>query len=587
MTARRRGVWIAGCLLLAGCGGDERGVGAEGDPASERIGTAQGEFAREFVDITQAAGVDFIHVTGAFGEKYLPETLGSGCAFLDYDGDGRLDLFLVGARYWPGHPPPGGERDPGSRLYRGLGERRFEDVSGATGAGVSRYGMGCAIADYDDDGDPDIYLTALDGNVLLRNDGGRFRDVTANAGVGGGTWRDRDGGEHPEWSTAAAWADLDGDDDLDLFVANYVRWTVETDIFTSMDGVRKAFTTPDRYSGLPCRFYRNRGDGTFEDASAAAGLLGLEGKALGVALWDFDGNGGIDIAVANDTRPNFLLSNRGDGVFEERGLALGVAYDEDGRARAGMGIDIADFANDGSPAIAIGNFSREPMSLYRWQPSGGFASHAARAGLAGPTFAPLTFGVGFFDFDLDGCLDLAIANGHIEPEIASFQPGERHAQPAQLLWCRPGGRFEDASAAAGTDFSRPRVGRGLAGGDLDGDGDIDLLLTENGGRAVLLENRTRAGGASGRHLRVRLAQPGRNRDALGAQVLLCAGGVTQRRLVRTGSSYLSQSELVLTFGLGSAERVDELQVVWPDGYVTMHQVHRLDTTITIARGGER
>lgn len=576
--ARAGVAWVVGLVFAAGCDFEPE---QPREPAAADASVSAVTFASEFVDITQSAGLRFRHVTGGFGEKYLPETVGSGCAFLDFDGDARLDIFLVNSRHWTGHAPPGAP--PATcKLYRGVGERRFQDVTERTGAGVSLYGMGCAAADYDADGDVDIFITAVDGNVLLRNEGGRFQDVTERAGVASGRWRDRQGAEHPEWSTAAAWADFDRDDDLDLLVTNYVRWTPETEIFTTMDGVHKAFTTPDRYTGLPCRLYRNRGDGGFEDASEHAGLLGLEGKALGLSLWDFDGDGDLDVAVANDTRPNFLLVNRGDCVFEELGLRLGVAYDEHGRARAGMGIDIADYANDAVPGIAIGNFSGEEMSLYRSRPEGGFVSFGARAGLAAATSRPLTFGVAFLDLDLDGRQDLAVVNGHIEPDIAAFEPHERYAQPAQILRGMPGGVFADASALAGAAFLTPRVGRGLAGGDIDEDGDIDLLVTENGGPAVLLENRPR-GTPPPRSLRVRLAQPGRNRDAIGAHLILTSDGTTQRRVVRTGSSYLSQSELTQTVGLGTTARVDELRVIWPDGTESVHSATAAPGTLRITK----
>jgi hypothetical protein len=514
-------------------------------------------------------------VTGGYGEKLLPETLGAGAAFLDLDGDRVLDIFFVNSSYWPGHVPPGAP--PATcRLYRGRGDGAFEDVTAAAGAGISLYGMGCAVADYDGDGDDDIYVTAVGDNVLLANDGGVLRDVTSTARVAGGRWRDRSGALHPEWSTAAAWADFDLDGDLDLFVTGYVEWSPAHEIFTSLDGVRKTFTTPDRYTGLPCRLYRNRGDGTFEDAVEVPG--GEHGKSLGVALWDFNEDGFVDVVVANDTRPNFLFLSRGDGGFEERGLELGVAYDASGRARAGMGIDIADHANDGVPAVAIGNFSAESMSLYRWEPPAGFVPSAERAGLAQATYSPLTFGLLFADVDLDGLQDLVVANGHIEPDIARFRPEERHAQSPQLFRGLAGGRFEEVTAAAGPDFSRPIVGRGLAAGDIDGDGDLDLLFTRNGGAPVLLRNDL----VEERHfLRLRLEGRGRNTRAIGAAVQVRAGGAVQTRLVRTGSSYLSQSEMTLTFGLGTSGSVDRIDVRWPGGGRGEYPVEAIDRTLEI------
>jgi hypothetical protein len=448
--------------------------------------------------------------------------------------------------------------------------------------------MGVSVADYDGDGDDDLFITGVSDNALLRNDGGGlFVDVAKAAGLSSPRWLDRGGKSHPEWSTASAWFDADGDGDLDLFVGNYVQWTYETEIFTTIDGVTKAITTPDRYPGLPCRLFLNRGDGTFEDASERAGLLAHAGKALGIALWDFDNDGKLDVVVANDTQPNFLFLNRSTASgpsFEERGVEYGVAYDDNGRARAGMGIDVADYANDGTESVAIGNFSGESLSLYRRHGERGFRNAATQLGLARATLTPLTFGLVFADVDLDGLQDLIALNGHIEPDIARFQPGTSYAQAPLLLRALDGGAFSDASALAGADFGQARVGRGLAVGDLDGDGDLDLVFTTNGGAAVVLENRAQQ--IRPRHfLRVALHGKGRNTRAIGALVTLRAGGVTQRRIVRTGSSYLSASELTLTFGLGfmtaSAPRVDELRVRWPSGVETVEHVDAVDRTLVI------
>jgi hypothetical protein len=559
----------AAAWLAAGCGpagspgpGSKPGGAPVEDAPAPRLGL-------ELVDITARSGLGgFRHVTGGRGDKLLPETMGSGAAFLDFDGDGRLDVFLVNSSHWPGHAPEGPR--PACALYRGRGDGTFEDVSAATKAGVSLYGMGASVADPDGDGDDDIYVTGVFGNVLLLNDEGAFRDVAREAGVAGGAWKDRDGKEHPEWSTASAWADVDLDGDIDLIVANYVEWSPANEIFTTFDGVTKAFTTPDRYRGLPCRLFLNQGQGKFIDATASSGLGEPRGKALGIAFWDFDGDRLLDFAVANDTQPNFLFINRGGGRFDEVGLRAGIAYDETGRARAGMGIDIQDYANDGVPGVAIGNFSDEPMSLYRWTPpgpgggQGGFASEAARAGLAGPTYKSLAFGVLFLDVDLDGAEDLVVANGHIEPDVARVFQGQSYEQSPQLFLGRGDGTFAERTAEAGAGFSRPRVGRGLAAGDVDGDGDLDLLITVNGGSPVLLEN-VRHPPARSHFLRIRLRGKAPNTRALGATVRLTAGGVTRTRLARTGSSYLSQSEPALTFGLGASATFDRLSVQWPSG----------------------
>jgi hypothetical protein len=538
----------------------------------------------ELIDITARSGLKFRHVTGASGEKLLPETMGSGGAFLDFDSDGKLDVFLVNSSSFPGSTPAA--PPSACALYRGKGDGTFEDVSAATGAGISLYGMGAAVGDHDGDGDDDIYVTGAFGNALLRNDGGVFRDVAKEAGVGGGSWTDRDGKEHREWSTAAAWADVDIDGDIDLIVANYVEWSPQNEIFTTIDGVTKAFTTPDRYRGLPCRLFVNQGQGRFSDSTASSGLADPRGKALGIGIWDFDGNRLPDFVVANDTQPNFLFMNRGGGRFDEVGLAAGIAYDETGRARAGMGIDIQDYANDGVPGVAIGNFSDEPMSLYRWTPPGaagglgGFTSEAARAGLAGPTYKSLAFGVLFLDVDLDGVDDLVVANGHIEPDVARVFQGQTYEQSPQLFLGRGDGTFVERTADAGAGFSAPRVGRGLAAGDVDGDGDLDLLITVNGGAPSLLEN-VQSPAARNHFLRVRLRGKGGNTRALGALVRVTAAGVTRTRLSRTGSSYLSQCDLAPTFGLGKSTGPHTIEVRWPDGKVekfdglTAGKEHRL------------
>jgi hypothetical protein len=524
--------------------------------------------------MTAAAGITFRHHTGATGQKLLPETLGSGAAFLDFDADGRPDLLFVDGFSMPAAPAK-------CELYRGVGGGRFEKIAAAVVADAVRsgYGMGASVADYDGDGDDDLFITAVGTNALLRNEGGAFQPVPPAEAPLTGTWRDREEREHPAWSTASLWCDYDLDGDLDLFVAGYVQWTPETDIFTSLDGVTKAFTTPDRYVGLPCRLYGNRGDGTFEDATVEAGLMPHLGKGLGIAVWDFDGNGYPDVVVANDTRPNFVFMNGGDGRFEERGLDLRVAYDEHGRARAGMGIDIADYANDGVAGIAIGNFSGEPISLYR-AGENGFTSVAEQAGLGAPTTPPLTFGLQFADMDLDGLLDLVVVNGHIEPDIARIQAELGYAQSPLLFLGTPDGGFVNASASAGPDFNEPRVGRGLAIADYDGDGDLDLLITENGGPAVLLQNRLMET-APAHWVRVVLRGSGMNTRGLGATITLKAGGRTQTRMVRTGSSYLSQGDVFPTFGLGAATRVDELRVRWPRGGERVYAVDAVDRTITL------
>ncbi len=573
-VASRAGAAAIAAWLAYACG---EHAPAPPDAAPPRVALEAATDALVFEEV--ASGMEFRHSPGTTGEKLLPETMGSGAVLFDHDGDGALDLFLVDSGAWPDGGP--GSTSSRCMLWRGRGDGTFEDVTERTGAGLSVYGMGASAADHDGDGDLDLHVTTLAGGLLLEADGGRFRDATLEAGLAPGAWTDAEGVRHPEWSTASAWLDADGDRDLDLFVASYVQWSREHEIFTTLDGEHKAFSTPDRYTGLSCRLYVNAGGGAFEDATEAAGLAPCPGRALGVAVWDFDDDLRPDVVVANDTRPNFFFHNRsspGAPRYEERAIETGIAYDENGRARAGMGIDVADLAGDGGAWVAIGNFSGESISLFHWRGER-FRSMARESKLIGPTTAPLTFGLLFADLDLDGALDLVLANGHIEPEIERFVPGQRHAQPAQFFRGLGDGSFEDASASAG-DLCRPRVARGLASGDLDGDGDVDLVITQNGGPAAVLLNRVQE--RAPRHwLAVELRGRPPNTRAIGARVRLQSALGMQTRFVRTGSSYLSQSDTVQTFGLGSASSVEELVVRWPDGRESRVAAPEIDRRLVV------
>ena len=571
-------------------------LGCSSDPAPEPVDTSgyakteakvdsaasvrSGPPAISFTDVTDASGVDFVHNTGAFGEKWMPESVASGCILFDYDGDGRLDMLFQNGTFWEGHEQEGPIPTP--KLYRNLGAMQFEDVTAAVGLDVPIYGMGGTAGDYDGDGDADLYLTTVSNNVLFRNDGGRFRDVTREAGVGGGQWLTEDGRSEPEWSMSAAWVDVDRDGWIDLFVTNYVQWSPETDLFATFDGKTKSYATPQEYAGLTSRLYRNLGDGRFEDVTERSGVYNPNGKSLGVAVADYDEDGDADIAVANDTQPNFLYRNNGDGTFEDIALTAGVAYDGAGRARAGMGIDIASVDASGALGIAIGNFSRESLSLYVEAGDDLFIDLAGKRRLSTPTLLPLTFGVVFADVDLDGYQDIVCANGHLEPTINDVQKEITYAQRPQLFWNDAGTRYVEVSESAGSGFGTAIVGRGLAFGDLDKDGDIDLVFAQSGGKPIVARNDSESGNV----LRVRLVGKAPNTSAIGAAVSVVASGQSRTSMVRTGSSYLSQSEKVLTFGIGSAERIETLTVRWPDGSTRALSDVAINELLTIHEDGK-
>ena len=557
-------------LLLAasGCGGpaEDETANAAPNPVAGRTETADADPAVPivFTDITAAAGIRFTHNTGAFGEKYLPETLGAGAIWLDGDGDGRQDLLLVNSTDWPGR----GAGTPPA-LYRNDGGWSFTDITRGSGLDTPIYGIGGAAADYDNDGRVDIYLTALGPNRLYKGNGnGTFTDATAAAGVG-----------DPGFSTSALWFDYDRDGHLDLFVANYVEWTAETDLFCTLDGETKSYCTPESYSGQSATLYRNRGDGTFEDVTAAAGVAAPSAKALGVVMLDTDADGWMDLFVANDTQPNQLFRNRGDGTFEDIAVTAAVAFSETGVARAGMGADAADYDDSGLPGLVIGNFSNEMLALYHNEGNGLFIDEAPRSPLGRATLLTLTFGCFFFDVDLDGRLDILAANGHVADDVGRVQTRVSHAQRPQLFRNLGGGRFGEVMGA-GAEFDAPLVGRGAAYADADGDGDLDLVITANGGAPRLLRNDTAGNGL----LRVRLVGTAVNRDGVGARVEVTAAGRTRWRRVRTGSSYASQSELPVTFGLASGSQVDAVRVVWPGGAIDETGPVDVNQRITIEEG---
>jgi enediyne biosynthesis protein E4 len=527
----------------------QAGAGLAGTALSLRAGAQPGGGpAFRLVDVTKAAGLTFRHNNGAFGGKLLPETLGAGCAFVDYDGDGWQDILLVNGRDWPGH-----QRQRSTlALYRNNRNGTFTDVTKTAGLDMEMYGMGVAVGDFNNDGFPDLFITCVGQNRLFRNTGkGTFIDATREAGLGG----------REAFSTSAMWIDVDRDGHLDLFVCNYVRWSPDRDVFCSLDGKQKSYCTPEAYRGETCWLFRNRGNGTFEDVTATCGIFDSGSKALGVAMLDNDQDGWPDIVVANDTEPNKLYRNLRNGKFRDVGLASGVALSEDGKARAGMGIDAADFDNSGRASLAITNFEGEMLGLYRAEPAGAYRDVAVRLGVGQPSKNRLGFGCVFADLDLDGDLDLVIANGHIDDTVRNIPGNVGYAQPAHLF-LNDRGTFRDVAPQVGGGFEQPRVGRGLAVGDFDRDGDLDLLMTTNNGPAVLFRNDVPG---INRSLRFKLVGSESNRDGIGATIRVTSGGVTQTRMVRSGSSYLSQSELPVTFGTGPRDLVDRVVITWPNG----------------------
>jgi hypothetical protein len=521
---------IAPLLLLA--------LAVEDSPAPSR-----------FVDVTETAGIRFTHENGAFGKKYLPETMGSGCAFFDFDSDGDQDILLVNGTSWPGAPAG---RPATSALYRNRGNGTFEDVTRGSGFDRAIYGMGVAISDYDADGDPDVYLTALGPNVLFRNDGGgKFTDVTTAAGVG-------DAG----FGSSATWLDYDEDADLDLFLLNYVPWSRETDIYCSLDGKTKSYCTPESYQGASPVLYRNEGKGKFTDVSRESGLHNPRGKGLGVAVFDFDEDGHLDLAVANDTQPNNLYKNKGNGTFEDVGVLAGIAFSESGVARGAMGIDAGDYDGSGRQSLLIGNFSNEMISLYHNEGRGFFIDAAPVSEVGRASLLTLAFGAFFFDFDLDGLLDIFVANGHVENDIQAVQQRVTYAQPPHLFRNLGQSRFRDVAKEVGPELGRPVVARGAAYGDIDGDGDLDLLMTTNGGKAYLYRNDLAAPAS---WVGFRLRGTSSNRDGIGARIRLTAGGETQTSTVKSATGYLSQNQLPVVFGLGKSAAIDRVEILWPSG----------------------
>ncbi|MGA9391975.1 MAG: CRTAC1 family protein [Candidatus Sulfotelmatobacter sp.] len=523
-----------------------------------------------FRDVTAQAGIHFTHNNGAFGKKWLPETMGPGCAFIDYDNDGYPDIFLVNGEDWPGHVH-GGVTTP--KLYHNNHDGTFTDVTRAAGLALPVFGFGVAVGDFDNDGFDDLFITAIGQSHLFHNNGnGTFTDVTKSAGMWGPN----------EFSTSAAWVDYDRDGKLDLVVANYVRWTNETDLYCTLDGAHKSYCTPESYKGTSMRLWHNLGGGKFEDATQKAGLGDSTSKSLGITILDYNADGWPDILIANDTQPNKLYLNKKDGTFEERGVPAGIAFSEDGVARAGMGVDAADYDRSGQASVLISNFSNQMVSLYHNEGNGLFVDEAPQSEVGRATLVTLGFGCFFFDYDNDGWPDIFVADGHIEDAIERVQKRVSYAEPSHLFRNLGGGKFQEVTEQMGQAFAAPRVARGAAYADIDNDGYLDILVTTNAGPAYLFRNE----GGSNHSLRLKLVGTKSNRDGIGAVVHVSSDNNKEKqwKMLRSGSSYLSQSELVLTFGLGAQMKADNVEIQWPSGQVDKLANVNAGQTVVVEEG---
>ena len=524
-----------------------------------------------FRDITQRAGIHFLHNNGAFGKKYLPETMGPGVAFIDYDNDGWPDIFLVNGTDWPGEPA----KHSTPKLYHNNHDGTFTEVTHKAGLDIEIFGMGVAVGDYDNDGYDDLFITAMGQSRLLHNNGnGTFSDVTQKARLLG----------PKEFSTSAAWVDYDKDGKLDLVVANYVEWTLDGDLYCTLDGKSKSYCTPESYKGTAVRLWHNRGDGTFEDVTKKAGLGDKTSKTLGIALLDYDNDGWPDLLFSNDTQPNKLYRNNANGTFTEKAVVAGVAFSEDGVARAGMGVDAVDYDRSGATSLLITNFSNQMLSLYHNEGRGLFVDEAPRSEIGRASLLTLGFGCFFFDYDLDGWPDILIANGHIDSDIQRVQPNVKYAMPPHLFRNMEKGDFVEVTKSLGSAFAAPRVGRGAAYADIGNRGRLDLLLSTNGGPVYLFENEASGTAATSRSLRLKLVGTVSNRDGIGAVVKVTAGSDWQSQMLRSGSSYLSASELVLTYGLAQHDRADSVEIRWPSGRVETLSNVAAGQTITVTEG---
>jgi len=551
---------LASAAFVPGLKPAATSAGAVKVPSSDSSGTIH------FEDITRKAGINFTHYTGAFGKKYLPETMGPGCAFIDYDNDGLPDILLINGRDFPSHKA----RRATPKLYHNNGNGTFTDVTAKAGLDLEIYGMGVAVGDYDNDGWDDIYITGLGEAHLFHNEhNGTFKDVTKTAGV-----------NNTGYGASAAWLDYDKDGKLDLFVTNYVKWSEKDDLYCTLDGQHKSYCTPEDYRGDTPRLFHNLGNGRFEDVTERAGIYDPKSKSLGVAVIDYDMDGWPDLAVSNDTERNKLYRNNHDGTFTEQAVQAGIAFSEDGVARGAMGIDEDDFDHSGYPSLAVGNFSNQMLGLYHNEGNRFFIDIAPSSSVGRASLLSLSFGLFFFDYDLDGLEDMFVANGHIEPDIARIQQQVTYAELPLVFHNEGHDKFQEVGRQLG--FTRHLVARGAAYADIDNDGAPDILVTSNGGPAYLFRN---VGGSRNNAIRIRTVGTRSNRDGIGAQVHVTSGGSANWQTVHSGSSYCSQSELTLTFGLGKAIQADSVEITWPSGQRDTLKNLKANATYIIEEGG--
>ncbi len=547
---------LFGCLLISSC--EKQHSGEIGKMNIED----SGDFGIRLVDVTSSAGLgEFRHENGARGDSWFPETMGAGAAFFDYDSDGFDDIALVQGSKWKGEA----NIPSAIKLYRNDQAGGFEDVTEKSGlSALLAYGMGLNTADYDNDGDQDIYFTTLNGNILFENNGGHFVDVTLESGLG----------KYDEWSSASIFFDADRDGHLDLWVGNYIDWTPENDIFCSRFQDEKTYCTPAVYKGVGSRYYRSNGDGTFEERTQQAGFASTPGKTLAAADFDFNRDGWTDLIVANDLQRDLLFENNGDGTFTEKGEVSGIAFDDNGRARAGMGIDTGIVDESGKSTVFVGHFTKEMIGVYRHMGNALFLERSAISKIGRPSLLKLTFGVALLDFELDGDLDLFAANGHIIPVIDKVENSISYRQSAQIYVNKGGGKFETADESEVGAIAKPLVARAISYSDYDRDGDIDVLLTENGGPVHLWRNDSESGNSFG----IKLRGTQSNRDGLGSEIWVYSDSLAMMRRVRTGSSYLSTLTKEAIFGLGNRSEIDSVVVHWPSG-----RVDRMETLQTGVR----